>query len=57
MQLFYNSDVKPEDKSFFFDKEESKHIIKVLRKLKSLIADPQAQEKLRSYPEWEISLI
>jgi len=35
MQLFYNSDVKPEDKSFFFDKEESKHIIKVLRKKES----------------------
>jgi serine/threonine protein kinase len=32
-------------------------VIKVLRKLKSLIADPQAQEKLRSYPEWEISLL
>ncbi len=32
MQLFYNSDIKSEDKTFTFDKEESKHIIKVLRK-------------------------
>ena len=35
MQLFYNSNIKPEDKSFFFDKEESKHIVKVLRKKES----------------------
>jgi 16S rRNA (uracil1498-N3)-methyltransferase len=32
MQLFYNSDIKSGDKTFTFDKEESKHIIKVLRK-------------------------
>lgn len=32
MQLFYNSDIKPGDNMFIFDKEESKHIIKVLRK-------------------------
>lgn len=32
MQLFYNSDIKISDKNFFFDKEESKHIVKVLRK-------------------------
>ena len=32
MQLFYNSDIKSGDKMFLFDKEESKHIIKVLRK-------------------------
>lgn len=32
MQLFYNSDIKKDDATFFFDKEESKHIIKVLRK-------------------------
>lgn len=32
MQLFYNSDIKSGMKTFFFDKEESKHIIKVLRK-------------------------
>jgi 16S rRNA (uracil1498-N3)-methyltransferase len=32
MQLFYFSEVKSQDKQFFFDKEESKHIIKVLRK-------------------------
>lgn len=32
MQLFYNSDIKSGDKIFSFDKEESKHIIKVLRK-------------------------
>ena len=35
MQLFYNFNIKPEDKSFFFDKEESKHIVKVLRKKES----------------------
>jgi 16S rRNA (uracil1498-N3)-methyltransferase len=32
MQLFYNSDIKSGDTTFTFDKEESKHIIKVLRK-------------------------
>jgi 16S rRNA (uracil1498-N3)-methyltransferase len=32
MQLFYNSDIKQGITSFFFDKEESKHIVKVLRK-------------------------
>ena len=32
MQLLYNSEIKPRDKTFTFDKEESKHIIKVLRK-------------------------
>ncbi len=32
MQLFYNSEIKSGDKTFTFDKEESKHIIKVLRK-------------------------
>jgi 16S rRNA (uracil1498-N3)-methyltransferase len=32
MQLFYNSSITETDKSFVFDKEESKHIIKVLRK-------------------------
>ncbi len=32
MQLFYNSNLKPNDTTFTFDKEESKHIIKVLRK-------------------------
>ncbi len=32
MQLFYNSDISENTDSFFFDKEESKHIIKVLRK-------------------------
>jgi 16S rRNA (uracil1498-N3)-methyltransferase len=32
MQLFYNSTLEPNDTSFIFDKEESKHIIKVLRK-------------------------
>lgn len=34
MQLFYNPDIKISDKTFSFDKEESKHIIKVLRKNK-----------------------
>ena len=32
MQLFYNSEISEVTKFFFFDKEESKHIIKVLRK-------------------------
>jgi len=32
MQLFYSKDISKEQLSFVFDKEESKHIIKVLRK-------------------------
>lgn len=32
MQLFYNPAISPETESFAFDREESKHIIKVLRK-------------------------
>lgn len=32
MQLFYAPDIQADQKEFFFDKEESKHIIKVLRK-------------------------
>jgi len=32
MQLFYNPDIHSDTKTFFFDKEESKHIIKVMRK-------------------------
>ncbi|HNP33312.1 MAG TPA: 16S rRNA (uracil(1498)-N(3))-methyltransferase [Flavobacterium sp.] len=32
MQLFYNPDINEAASSFVFDKEESKHIIKVLRK-------------------------
>ena len=32
MQLFYNPNIKEKDKTFAFDKEESKHIVKVLRK-------------------------
>lgn len=32
MQLFYNPNITDLQKSFVFDKEESKHIIKVLRK-------------------------
>lgn len=32
MQLFYNPEITPELQHFFFDKEESKHIVKVLRK-------------------------
>ena len=35
MQLFYNPDIKQGDLTFFFDKEESKHIVKVLRKKES----------------------
>jgi 16S rRNA (uracil1498-N3)-methyltransferase len=32
MQLFYNKNINTNDVTFVFDKEESKHIIKVLRK-------------------------
>lgn len=32
MQLFYNPEISENAENFFFDKEESKHIIKVLRK-------------------------
>ncbi|MFT7352529.1 MAG: 16S rRNA (uracil1498-N3)-methyltransferase [Flavobacterium sp.] len=32
MQLFYNPQIQKTDLSFVFDKEESKHIVKVLRK-------------------------
>lgn len=32
MQLFYSPDIKVHDSTFSFDKEESRHIIKVLRK-------------------------
>ncbi|TWI13826.1 16S rRNA (uracil1498-N3)-methyltransferase [Flavobacterium cauense R2A-7] len=32
MQLFYNPDINSASKEFSFDKEESKHIVKVLRK-------------------------
>lgn len=32
MQLFYNPNINSDIKNFFFDKEESKHIVKVLRK-------------------------
>ena len=35
MQLFYNSDIKHGDTTFIFDKDESKHIVKVLRKKES----------------------
>lgn len=32
MQLFYNPNIDEQTENFFFDKEESKHIIKVLRR-------------------------
>jgi len=32
MQLFYNPEISENAETFFFDREESKHIIKVLRK-------------------------
>ena len=32
MQLFYNKDISKEDTQFTFDKTESRHIVKVLRK-------------------------
>lgn len=35
MQLFYNPTITNEDNLFTFDKEESKHIVKVLRKKES----------------------
>lgn len=35
MQLFYNPTISEKDTTFVFDKEESKHIIKVLRKKES----------------------
>jgi 16S rRNA (uracil1498-N3)-methyltransferase len=35
MQLFYNPNINETQNSFVFDKEESKHIIKVLRKKES----------------------
>ncbi len=35
MQLFYNTSISETEKLFIFDKEESKHIIKVLRKKES----------------------
>ena len=35
MQLFFNSNINNTETSFVFDKEESKHIIKVLRKKES----------------------
>ncbi len=35
MQLFYFKDINPTSTSFTFDKEESKHIVKVLRKKES----------------------
>lgn len=33
MQLFYSDTIEPEQIEFTFDKEESKHIVKVLRKI------------------------
>ncbi|HEU4495976.1 MAG TPA: 16S rRNA (uracil(1498)-N(3))-methyltransferase, partial [Flavobacterium sp.] len=35
MQLFYNPNISDEAATFYFDKEESKHIVKVLRKKES----------------------
>ena len=32
MQLFYNSNISEDDSTFNFDKDESRHIVKVLRK-------------------------
>ena len=32
MQLFYNPEITESTKQFSFEKEESKHIVKVLRK-------------------------
>ncbi len=37
MQLFYAPDIDNETNEFVFDKEESKHIVKVLRKLEGSI--------------------
>jgi len=35
MQLFYSPDISPDSKQYTFNKEESRHIIKVLRKQES----------------------
>ena len=32
MQLFYNPNISDGDSAFSFDKDESRHIVKVLRK-------------------------
>ena len=32
MQLFYNSDISEQNNTFTFPKDESRHIVKVLRK-------------------------
>ncbi|MBT8308782.1 MAG: 16S rRNA (uracil(1498)-N(3))-methyltransferase, partial [Bacteroidia bacterium] len=32
MQLFFNVDINETDQEFYFPKEESKHIVRVLRK-------------------------
>jgi len=37
MQLFYNPEIQPNASSFIFDKEESRHIVKVLRKTEGSI--------------------
>ena len=37
MQLFYTSEINHSSESYHFDKEESKHIVKVLRKLEGSI--------------------
>tara|TARA_R110002020_G_scaffold249927_1_gene463946 strand:+ start:3491 stop:4201 length:711 start_codon:yes stop_codon:yes gene_type:complete len=39
MQLFYNPDIKPNDEEVIFPKDESKHIVKVLRKTAGDILD------------------
>ena len=39
MQLFYNPDIAAQDKTATFPKDESKHIVKVLRKKAGDILD------------------
>ena len=39
MQLFYNPDIKPNDEEVIFPKDESKHIVKVLRKTAGDVLD------------------
>lgn len=40
MQLFYNPDLGPTSKEIIFDKDESRHIIRVLRKKEMYYTSP-----------------
>ena len=45
MQLFYNPDIDSTTENFSFDKVESKHIIKVLRKKHKVVEGSKKQVK------------